>query len=194
MKPTRLLKIIGLALIMTLATGPAMSTTTFFGPIPYLSFADSPFKGLSLAQFYLETFEDGLLNTPGVGITNNQPGGTALGVVGPGGHTDSVDGDDLVIDGSGTNGHSYANLLNQGYGNFGLTITFSAAELGGLPIYAGFVWTDGSMTSPTLFEAFDAGGNSLGTIGPVQIGDNSFYGTTAEDRFFGVFNDGAFLE
>ena len=35
---------------------------------------------------------------------------------------------------------------------------------------------------------FDASGNSLGSTGPVAIGDGSFVGTTAEDRFFGAID------
>lgn len=177
-----------LAALLQLSVASASAAATFYGPTPYLSFADSPFKGLSLAQFYLETFEGGALNTPGVVITNNKPGGSQLGVVGPGVFEDSVDADDGKIDGLGQNGHSYASLPNEGYGSFGLTVTFSAAKLNGLPTYAGLVWTDGSQTAPTIFEAFDSAGHSLGTIGPVKIGDASFAGTTGEDRFFGVFN------
>lgn len=174
------------AMALAATAGASEAAATFYGPTPYLSFADSPFKALVLKQFYVETFEDGTLNTPGVNISNNQPGGSALGVIGPGPTEDSVDADDGAIDGLGRSGHSYASLTNQGYGSFGLTVTFSAAALGGLPTYAGLVWTDGSQTAPTLFEAFDAAGNSLGTIGPIKIGDDSFAGTTAEDRFFGV--------
>jgi hypothetical protein len=166
----------------------AQAATTFYGPTPYLSFSDSPFASISLQQFYLETFESGKITVPGVAITNNQPGGAPFGIVGPGQFEDSVDADDGTIDGLGQAGHSYANLANQGNGSFGISITFNPTVLGGLPTYAGLVWTDGSTTAPTVFEAFDALGNSLGTIGPVKIGDNSFAGTTAEDRFFGVSN------
>ena len=163
---------------------------TLYGPTPYLSFSDSPFSTLSLAQFYLEDFEDGLLNTPGVEITNNTPGGLPLGVVGPGFFGDSVDADDGVIDGLGRNGRSFASLSNESTEDFGFTISFSDNALGGFPTYAGLVWTDGSQTAPTLFEAFDANGNSLGVVGPVKIGDNSFAGTTAEDSFFGAHYSG----
>jgi PEP-CTERM motif len=175
---------------LVLGTTTDVAATTLYGPTPYLSFDDSPFKAASgsLGQFYLETFEDGSLNTPGVTITSNQQDDSILGVVGPGAFLDSVDGDDGVIDGLGQNGRSYANLANNGYENFGLTVTFTAIALNGLPAYAGLVWTDGSQTDSTLFEAFDANGISLGTIGPVKIGDSTFAGTTGEDRFFGVFN------
>ena len=150
------------------------------GPSPYLSFADSPFNGGSFSYFHLETFEDHLLNTPGV--TANAGGVTSV-VFGPSIH-DSVDADDGVIDGSGLRGDSYFTPN----GSAGVRFTFSAAILGALPTHAGIVWTDGSGT--TTFEAFDALNNSLGTIGPVAIADGSFNGETAEDRFFGWTNAG----
>jgi len=150
------------------------------GPSPYLSFADSPFNGGSFSYFHLETFEDHLLNTPGV--TANA-GGVASVVFGPSIH-DSVDADDGVIDGSGLAGDSYFTSS----GSAGVRFTFSAAILGSLPTHAGIVWTDGSGT--TSFEAFDALNNSLGIIGPVAIANASFNGETAEDRFFGWTNAG----
>ena len=105
-------------------------------------------------------------------------------VIGTGGLTDSVDADDGAIDGSGTNGHSFFS----GSGPGGITFTFDAVALGGLPTQAGIVWTDGAGT--TLFEAFGPGGVPLGQIGPVAIADASNFGETAEDRFFGVTNPG----
>lgn len=179
-----------LAAALSMGASDAQAAATFYGPTAYLSFADSPFKALALKQFYLETFEDGALNTPGVTITNNKPGGAPLGVITPSAGTDSVDADDGAIDGDGRRGHTYSSLSNEGFGSYGMTVTFSASVLGKLPTVAGLVWTDGSQTASTLFEAFDADGNSLGTIGPVKIGDTSFFGTTGEDRFFGVSNAG----
>ena len=70
----------------------------------YLSEADSPFNGYDFDSFYLENFEDGLLNVPGVSASTGS-------VVGPGGATDSVDGDDGTIDGSGTSGKSYLSTV-----------------------------------------------------------------------------------
>jgi hypothetical protein len=149
---------------------------TFFGPTPYLEFADSPFYGESLSYFYLEDFEDGLLNTSGVSAST----GTILE---PSGYTDSVDADDGVIDGSGTGGYSW--FVNAG--STGVTFTFSSAELGSLPTYAGIVWTDGGSLSNTVtFEAFDAFNSSLGTVVASNMGDNTYTGGTAEDRFFGL--------
>src|SRR5262245_58046922 len=113
----------------------------FLGPTPYLSFADSPFNGGSFSSFFLEDFEDGALNTPGVTAS------AGWSVLGPGAFTDSVDGDDGAIDGSGTRGHSFFSNSTQST----LTFTFNAAALGGaLPTAVGIVWTDvGTVTSGT---------------------------------------------
>lgn len=58
------------------------------------------------------------------------------------------------------------------------------------------VWTDVGFTDFGLgfgdvqFEAFDAGGNSLGATTALNLGDGLASGGTAEDRFFGVVNLG----
>ena len=146
------------------------------GPTPYLCQGDSPFAGVSFDWRYLETFESGMLQVPGVTPSTGV-------VIGPGGQTDSVDCDDGVIDGNGTNGRSFFSPA----GSIGIRFTFDAAVLGALPTHAGIVWTDG--LNFIHFEAFDAQGVSLGTL----VGDHadgSFSGTTAEDRFYGVINAG----
>jgi hypothetical protein len=173
--------LVGLFALLLGTSSRADGQPTFFGPTPYLSAADTPFTG-SFEYSYLENFEDGLLNTPGV---------TASGTwkaFSPSGFTDSVDGDDGVIDGSGTKGRSFFSQ----FAHTTLTITFNAAALGGrLPTHAGIVWTDvnASVNSrQVVFSARDSAGNLLGSIGPVLLGDNVISGQTAEDRFFGVFN------
>ena len=150
------------------------------GPTAYLSAADSPFAGGSFSYFYLENFEDHLLNVPGVTAS---AGGVTSVIFGPAIH-DSVDVDDGAIDDSELKGDSYFS----GNGAAGIKFTFDAGILGSLPTKAGIVWTDGFGT--TTFEAFDQNGISLCTIGPVAIADGSFNGETAEDRFFGVTNAG----
>ncbi|HJQ82643.1 MAG TPA: hypothetical protein VKA21_01100 [Candidatus Binatia bacterium] len=150
---------------------------SFLGPSAYTSQANSPFDLSPGGGIVLEDFEDNTLSTPGVTPSTGSP-------TGPGGYTDSVDGDDGAIDGSGTNGHSFF----ASPGSTGITFTFDAGVLGGFPTAAGMVWTDGD--GPVTFEAFDAVGGSLGTIGPVAIADGSIIGETAEDRFFGVVHAG----
>ena len=149
---------------------------SLLGPTPYTSQADSPFAAQIVGgSVTLETFEDGLLNTPFVSASAGAP-------FGPGGITDSVDGDDGTIDGFGVAGSSFFS----GSGAAGITFTFDPSAPAGLPTSAGVVWTDGDGT--TLFEAFGPGGVSLGTIGPVALADGTFSGTTGEDRFFGITN------
>lgn len=147
---------------------------TFTGPTPYLSTANSPFlAGINAGTVFLENFECGVQIVPGVTPS-------AGSVLGPGGLTDSVDGDDGALDGSGLGGNS----LFSGDGATGITFTFNATTLGAFPTQVGIVWTDGGGT--TTFEAFDSVGGSLGTVGPVAIADGSNSGTTGEDSFFGV--------
>lgn len=149
----------------------ALSLGQGTGPLPYLQASDSPWAAMfGDPGFHLENFEDGSLNVLGV---------TGDGVViGPHGLTDSVDGDDGSVDGSGTAGRSYF----RGSGALGITFTFNEALLGSLPQRAGLVWTDG--TANVTFEAFDGNGVSLGIINGSHA-DGGFSGGTAEDRFYG---------
>lgn len=175
---SRTLQVFAFAL---LAAGSAsMAQATLLGSSPYLSSADSPFSPFSgFTYFHLENFEDHLLNTPGVTAS---AGGVTSVVFGPSVH-DSVDADDGSIDGSGLGGDSFFS----GSGGTGISFTFDASTLGGLPNAAGIVWTDGAGT--ISFEAFDALNNSLGIL-TGNHADGSFNGETAEDRFYGVTNPG----
>ena len=174
----RLLATVAVGVVLFLASGHAFGgvPTAFLGPTPYLSRADSPFLAdINAGLVHLDDFECGFLNVPGVTPSDGS-------VIPPGfeGFIDSVDADDGAIDGSGLGGHS----LFTGNGATGITFTFNQTTLGAFPTQVGIVWTDGGGTA--TFEAFDAMGASLGTIGPVAIGDASNSGETAEDRFFGV--------
>ena len=157
-----------------------------FGPLPYLSFNDSPFIGNALSTFYLEDFEDGLFNVPGVAATSN----ASLVVTQPAiGGSDSVDADDGVIDGLGAAGRSFAGLSMGPVQDPAVTFTFDSDMLGGLPSHVGIVWTDGDPLAPTQFEAFDINNESIGIIGPCLISDDSWEGTTGEDNFFGIIHE-----
>jgi hypothetical protein len=152
------------------------SANEYFGPLPYTSIADSPLEAPHIGVCY-EDFEDGSFDIPGA--TGNGS------IVGPGGNIDSVDGDDGDIDGSGTAGRSYFS----GDGGTGITIQFSPSRNEGLPHNVGLVWTDGGLSAPVTFEAFDKDGNSIqeGVWGPFLHADNSNAGTTDEDRYYGAF-------
>jgi len=147
---------------------PGYASTTFWGPTPYLSEADIP-QGFyeDESPTALEDLEDGSLDFE---IT-----ASSGSVLPPGPITDSVDGDDGFIDGSGLDGHSlYATI-----GSNGITLSFAS------PVEAAaVVWTDGA--GDATFEAFGPGMVFLGSIGPVAVGDGSHAGGTDEDSFFGA--------
>lgn len=159
----------------------------FYEVTPYLSEADVPAGFIPVDDcpecvYEIETFEDGTLDH-GITITDGEiiPPGFETGL---GDLTDSVDGDDGVIDGTGqTNegGYSYFTSGNS------ITVT-----LPGIMQSAGAVWTDGatSLTDVT-FEAFDENGDSLGLYSVGDLADDSIMGTTAEDTFLGFsYGDG----
>jgi len=162
----------------------------FFGPTPYLSSADSPFdlSGLGTTMF-LEDFEDGELNTPGILYADLLPFRP-----GPFQNVDSVDADDGVIDGSGLRGHSARS-------NFGVCtdgeppncwssggVTFDRDELGWLPTAVGIVWTDGWPTDGVQFAFTNSAGHTVFREDRFFLADNNFMGGTDEDRFFGVID------
>ena len=158
---------------------------TFITSAPYSQFSDSPFFAVANGNpnFYLETFEDGLLNTPGVSPVNGFVAGVSPSV-------DSVDGDDGVFDGNGNAGHSWYS------GGVATSISFSfdAGILSQLPTHVGIVWTDVGISGPGFPEgfdsialrAFDVNGASLGGILFNNLGDGNVLGGSAEDRFFGA--------
>lgn len=164
-----------LVLGVLLTAAPAFAGAV--GPSAYLQFSDSPWDTLPFSYFHLETFEDHLLNVPGVSAS---AGGVTSVVFGPSIH-DSVDADDGVIDGSGLLGDSYFSAS----GSAGITFSFSSGVLGALPTHAGIVWTDGGAGAGVTFKAFGPGAVLLGTITAIGVGDGSNSGQTAEDRFFG---------
>ena len=162
---------IALAASMGLA---ATAQAGMIGPVlPYLSAADSPFAGNSFTYFHLENFEDGALNTPGVTASNGV-------VVGPGSYVDSVDG-------AGPGGKSFFDLNGVG----GMTFTFNAGVLGGLPTSVGIVWTDGD--GP--FRHFKAYDQNDVLIGSIDDGSGAFFSSGGDAdfdnyRFYGATNAG----
>ncbi len=150
----------------------------FLGPFPYFGAKDSPFgAGDDARILYLEDAEDGVFDAI--------PGTTAIfsQIVDPSSFTDSVDGDDGVIDGNGNAGHSMLVLLPGAF-----EATFNPNELNGvLPTAFGLVWTDGGVgVSNVTLEALDGVGNIVGLKTFYSLGDNFSNGTTDEDRFIGI--------
>jgi hypothetical protein len=163
---------LALAAATSLLAFAAPAGAQFYGPLPYLSFADSPFVPGDYDSFYLEDIEDLLVNTPGLAYAG--PGVCVAGAGAEcflGGPIDSVgNGGDPKL------GHS---LWASGY----IELTFDEGVLGSLPVAAGLVWTDG--TNSITFEAFDEDGLSLGTLIGTHA-DGSFGGTLGDDRFYGI--------
>lgn len=191
--------IITFSLLASALISPSASAV-YLGPSPYLSFDSpsagtsiSPFASINFQSFFLEDFEDGALNTLGVNLREFATTNISTAF------SDSVDGDDGVIDGVAT---GQTRSLFSNFSTSSFTFDFSASALGGvLPTHAGIVWTDigrnnggtpfpGDIIDNTTFEAFDELGNSLGVIGPFSFGDSSISRTTGEDRFLGVINLG----
>ena len=167
-------------LLVVGVTAPAAAGPIMLGPSSYLSEADSPFAGGTFSHFHLEDFEDGL-TTPGVTSSGGH-------VIGPDSFVDSVE--------FGSEGHSWYS----GRTESSITFTFDPSVLGSLPTHVGLVWTDVGWNAQEpyydffVFEAFDAFGVSLGSIGPAKVGDGADTGQKDEDRFFGAIYSGGISE
>ncbi len=173
----------------------SLAQVTFFGPTPYLSAEDSPFDMSGLGTtFFFEDFEDGIFDLP--------PGvdGGPYAINGPGAFTDSVDGDDGTIDGSGSQGHSlkplfvYSNLTNPPTWYNVLVINFDRQTLGYLPNALGFVWTDGLATSELRIIVSDQALATIGTASFSPLMDESYMGESAEDSFVALMSDQGFRQ
>jgi hypothetical protein len=166
----------------------------YLGPIPYVSAEGSPFDLSGLGEtFFLEDFEDGLLNTPGI----YQP-------LDPATHgniisTSSVDSDDGIIDGDGTSGNAIAaSMIAYTFDDpptiwRNIRFEFDRSELGGLPRQIGFVVTDAAgagIRVRLLDEEFrELDFHSIGSMPH----DSQIPGGTSDDRFFGIVaNQGIF--
>ncbi len=165
------------AALFTIATAFPAAAQTTYGPTPYLSPADSPFSASS-PGFVLETFEDHLLNVPGV----SSPSGLVTSTQFSGSIIDSVDSDDGSL-GNGTCASCDSYFDSTG---LGATFVFDASQLGGLPTKVGLVWTDGPFAANVTFQAFDSADTLVASVVGTGVGDSGNSGGTAEDRFFGV--------
>jgi hypothetical protein len=176
----------------------ARAEVTFLGPTPYLSVADSPFDMSGLGTtFFFEDFEDGSFDLPPGAATSEYE------VLPPSPTTDSVDADDGVIDGYGTDGHSLRPLFVIVYPtgtprwHQSLSVLFDSNVLGFSPNAFGFVWTDGwqhpdpFLRSRVYLSVQHKNGTSESTFWFADdFMDNSDMGETAEDRFFGLRTTG----
>ena len=170
MKTTRIL-VLGLVMLCGVSTAALGAVYTQVNP--YFSVNDSPFP-TGGPGFYLEDFEDGVLNTLGVILTPLHSWGISAF---------SVDADDGLIDGSGSAGKSLM-IITSG-GTTGATFEFNAALLGQLPQNVGIVVTAANVNS-LVVEAFDSMDNSLGTVSQTLFTSTP----TSDDIFFGATHIG----
>lgn len=157
---------IGSAFTMT-AGALAGGTIVKHEAASYQSIADSPLFSAGCdrpgVEFYLETFEDGLLNVPGVDEPN-EPGFIAT----PGANTDSVEAGGRSLVASAAT----------------MTFTFEVQN-GSLPTRAGFAITDTATTANAPFTFFVMSGDGEPGIFNVNIGNASPVATKADDKFVG---------
>lgn len=155
---------------------PTAGTAVFQNASPYFSAQDSPFdiSGIGYSSI-LEDFEDGVSNTPGMSAD-------FTAIVAPSPVTDSVDGDDSVIDGSGVDGRSIYSGSNPI-----TSITFDSRTLGGLPTSFGLVATDSLIANRRItMSAFGPGGQFIGQRTYEPMFSNLPGTATSEDRFLGL--------
>lgn len=181
-----------LGVLATSVVLSGVAEAAYIDPLPYLQMSDSPFLAPSGpfalsnlgAGFWVEDFEDGLLNTPGVSAAVNPTVNGIFGPRGPVSISDSVDADDGVLDGHGI---AWSYHVDPAFGSQFVHFTFDASSIGALPTHAGVVWTDGG--GRVRFEAFDETGASLGVQGSYQfMGSGQSF--TDNDHFLGVINEG----
>jgi len=179
--------VVGAVATLSLSAETALGAAIFFGPIPYLSAADSPFfAGIQAGTITLEDFEDGLLNVPLVVEAPATRAGVATSFSAFPIH--SVDADDGIIDGFGNAGDAWVPSSSGEY-------VFQLDAGGNLPRYVGLVITETALSILAVgFEAFDQNGNLLG-LAQMSFADGNFVtdngtnGRTVADRFVGVFNE-----
>jgi len=141
--------------------------------VPYI--CASPFSRVSFpSYFHLETWEDGVLNTPGVTVSASQLSSTFGAAA-----IDSIDCDDGVTDGTCAGCEAL-------WASGTVELTFDAVALGALPTHVGLVWTDGGAGASVTITAYGSDDQVVDTQTATGIGDQSIYGTVEEDRFFGI--------
>lgn len=169
------------ALVLCVLPLAANAGTLTFGPSAYLQHGDTPAGFCDGCDIKIEDFEDNLLD-PFLTISNGSilPPNSVSGSSTP--VTDSVDGDDGSVDGSGIGGYSWYTGIGNSNDNT-LTIDFASNV-----DCAGLVFTDGDPISSLIsLEALDSDGNVMATIA-ADLADGVFTGETAEDSFLG-FSD-----
>jgi hypothetical protein len=151
---------------------------------PYAQRSDSPWAaGIRQGSIYVEDFEDGIVNTPGLAM--------ALGIMGSG---FSVDEDDGILGNDGDLGRVYYGGFNTGGA---VRAEFTADTEGRYPTYAGWVM-DTLDQSDATFAAYDPSGNLLASYNYIlQWGEFQFVGVYAPQGIRAIqsnFNERLFVD
>ena len=153
--------------------GQQQGPISAYGPSSYLQKGDGPFFPGGCArpgvEYYLEDFEDGDLDTPGLIIPAGQ-----RDILAPGPNTDSIDPNGLSM---------RASVASAG----AVTLVFDDTALNGYPEQVGFVITDTNGAENTTFTVFVIDGdNNNASFNFSNIGDNSAANSADDDVFIGV--------
>jgi hypothetical protein len=154
-----------------IAIGHCSAAATVTASSPYLSIANSTLNSLS-STYFVENFEDGNLNLPGVSFSAIAGSGIQAG--------SSVDADDGTIDGSGTGGMNFQGATSASVQS---TTFFFSQVAGQWPRQVAIAVTDGS-SFPLSFAAYDTNSNPSGSLTMNVIGQSG----TADD-FLVTFTD-----
>ena len=182
-----------LSWLLLLASGSQpVAAATVIGPVPYRQRSDSPFfRGIEEGTIYLEDFEDGALNTPGVS-------GRYSGIY----HEAGVDEDDGAVDGRGNNyalhGSGIIYVDESDASEWFLELSFTPDPRHGHPTYVGLALLGFTVYPPQfesyfLFRAYDSAGAILAPgnirVDRVRLPANTPSLSTAGDQFIGIYSD-----
>jgi hypothetical protein len=166
--------------LVTIALGawPVEAAPVLVTKDNYQSAADSPFD-LAGEGFWLEDFEDGEANTPGL-IIRDPDANPGYKVIGPSNGAVSVD----------VGGHSVTPAF--GHGDVGRGVNYSAltiafdASFGGFPTRFGLAVTDLNVASADLiFKVFAHDGSMAGMLTP-SFEAGRFYGISLDEGISSV--------
>ena len=171
----------GVMLFAPFSGAKRITTEPFFQylefKLPYAQRSDSPWAaGIRQGSIYVEDFEDGLVNTPGLAMTS----GFLL-------DGSSVDEDDGVL-GNGTD-NDFGFVYYAAGNTHTIRAEFSRDTEGRFPTYAGWVM-DTLDQSDATFAAYDPSGNLLASYNYIlQWGEFQFVGVHAPQGIGAIASD-----
>ena len=176
-------------LLLCVCAGVLPAATNTYTSLPYRGRGDSPFYSTILrGETFVETFEDNLLNTPGLALTVGRVSTTGR---------NSVDEDDGRMDNLGVGFHwLVSGAVLPGQTIYTNEILFEKNSSGNYPTHAGLAilgFVPNDLGDTRVFQAFDSEGRAipeafLSASVPIYSGISSTVSTVG-DRFFGLIYD-----